>query len=83
MDARYRALVEIWQNESNAMITHDHELPPERIQQTIARFARGSVTPQERAELCETLQERPEWITRLADEVRSLRTGGAYLDDPS
>jgi hypothetical protein len=65
------------------MITHDHEPPADKIQQTIARFARGSVTPDERAELCQTLQKRPEWIKRLADEVRSLRTGGAYLDDPS
>jgi hypothetical protein len=58
------------------MITDESDQPPDKVQQIIVRFANGSATPEERAELCETLQERPEWVPRLADEVRSLRRGG-------
>jgi hypothetical protein len=58
------------------MITDESERPPEKVQRVIVRFAKGSATPEERAELCETLLERPEWVPRLADEVRFLRKGG-------
>jgi hypothetical protein len=76
MDRKYRALLEILKNESRAMITHESEQPTDQVQKIIVRFARGSVTPEERAQLCETLQERPNWVRLLADEVKSLRRGG-------
>jgi hypothetical protein len=76
MDRKYRALLKILNNESRAMIKHESDQPPANVQKAIARFARGSVTSEERAQLCEILQERPDWVPLLADEVKSLRRGG-------
>lgn len=76
MDRKNRAFLEILKNESLAMITHESEQPSEQVQKVIVRFARGSATPDERAHLCQTLQERPGWVRLLADEVKSLRRGG-------
>jgi hypothetical protein len=75
MDRKDRAFFEILKNESRAMITHESEPPSDEVQKIIVRFARGSVTAEERAHLCETLQERPDWVRLLADEVKSLRRG--------
>jgi hypothetical protein len=76
MDRKNRAFLEILKNESPTMITHESEPPSEKVQKIIVRFARGLVTPEERAQLCKTLKERPDWIRLLADEVKSLRRGG-------
>jgi hypothetical protein len=76
MDRKYRALLKILKNESRAMIKDESDQPPDNVRKTIARFARGSVTSEERAQLCEVLQERPDWVPLLADEVKSLRRGG-------
>jgi hypothetical protein len=76
MDRKYRALLKILKNESRAMIKYESDQPPANVQKAIARFARGSVTAGERAKLCEILQERPDWVPLLADEVKSLRRGG-------
>jgi hypothetical protein len=76
MDRKNRAFLENLKNESRAMITHESEPPSDKVQKIIVRFARGSVTSEERAQLCETLQKRPEWVRLLADEVKSLRRGG-------
>jgi hypothetical protein len=76
MDRKDRALLEILKNESGAMITDESEPPSDKVQKIIVRFARGSVTAEERTQLCETLQERPDWVRLLADEVKSLRRGG-------
>jgi hypothetical protein len=76
MDRKNRAFLEILKNESAAMITHKSERPSEKVQKIIVGFARGSATLEERAHLCETLQERPGWVRLLADEVKSLRRGG-------
>jgi hypothetical protein len=76
MDRKHRALLDILRNESRAMIKNESDLPPDHVRKTIARFARGSVTFEERAQLCEILQERPDWVPLLADEVKSVRRGG-------
>jgi hypothetical protein len=76
MDRKDRAFLKILKNESRAMITHESEPPSDKVQKIIVRFARGSVTPKERAEFCEILQKRPDWVRLLADEVKSLRRGG-------
>jgi hypothetical protein len=59
-----------------AMMKHKDNEPPDSVQKIIARFARGSVTSEERAQLCKVLQQRPDWVTLLADEIKSLRRGG-------
>lgn len=74
MDTRYQALIR--RMESHAMIAHEDDQPTEKLRQAIARFAKGSVTAEERAELCLTLQKRPEWVPLLAEEVRLLRRDG-------
>jgi hypothetical protein len=76
MDRKDRAFLEILKNQSRAMITPQSEPPSDQVKQIIVRFARGSVTREERVQLCETLQKRPDWIRLLADEVKSLRRGG-------
>jgi hypothetical protein len=76
MDRKYQALLKILKNESRAMIKHETDQPPDSVQQTIARFARGSATSEERAQLCKILQQRPDWVSLLAVEVKSLRRGG-------
>ncbi len=73
MDRKHQALLEILRNESRAMITAKSDQPPDNVQKTIARFAKGSVTFKERAQLCAILQERPDWVVLLAGEVKSLR----------
>jgi hypothetical protein len=76
MDRKKRASFEILKNELAAMITRESQRPSEKMQKIIVRFARGSATLEERAHLCETLQERPGWVRLLANEVKSLRRGG-------
>jgi hypothetical protein len=80
MDRKYRALLGILKNESRAMIKHESNQPPDNVQKAIARFAKGSVTSDERAQLCQIFQERPEWVPLLADEVKSLRRGEKFGD---
>jgi hypothetical protein len=77
MDRKDRAFLEMLKNQSRTMITHESEPPSDQVQKIIVRFARGSVTPEERAQLCETLQQRPDWVRLLAAEVKSLRRGGS------
>jgi len=48
------------------------ELTPE-IRTKLERFARGSLPPAEQGELIERLGQNPEWISRLAAEVKSMR----------
>jgi hypothetical protein len=76
MDRKDRAFLEILKNQSRAMITTPSEPPSDQVQKLIVRFARGSVTREERVQLCETLQKRPDWVRLLAAEVKSLRRGG-------
>lgn len=76
MDRKHQSLLDILRNESRAMIKDESNQPPDSVQKTIARFARGSVTFKERAQLCAILQERPDWVALLANEVKSLRRGG-------
>lgn len=76
MDRKERAFLEILKNESGAMITDESEPPSDKVQKIIVRFARGSVTAAERAQLCKTLRERPDWVRLLAEEVKLLRRGG-------
>jgi hypothetical protein len=75
MDRKHRALLDILRNESRAMIKDESDQPADNVRKTIARFARGSVTFEERAQLCALLQERTDWVPLLADEVKSLRKG--------
>jgi hypothetical protein len=75
MDRKHRALLNILRNESRAMIKDESDQPPDNVRKTIGRFARGSVTFDERAQLCAILRERPDWVPLLADEVKSLRKG--------
>jgi hypothetical protein len=75
MDRKHRALLDILRNESRTMIKDERDQPPDNVRKTIARFARGSVTFEERTQLCAILQERPDWVPLLADEVKSLRKG--------
>jgi len=47
-------------------------LTPE-VQAKLQQFARGSLPPAEQGELIERLSQNPEWISRLAADVKSLR----------
>jgi hypothetical protein len=47
--------------------------PPPALAERLLRFARGEVSAQERAALCELLRDEPEYLRALATQVRSLR----------
>ncbi len=48
--------------------------PPKNIQAQMHALARGALSESERAQLFSLLNENPQWLGRLADEVKSLRT---------
>lgn len=48
--------------------------PPKNIQAQMHALARGTLSEAERAQLFTLLNENPQWLGRLADEVKSLRT---------
>jgi len=50
------------------------ELPPPEVQSQIEAFARGTLEASSREALVQLLHDHPEWIGRLAEEVKSLRT---------
>jgi len=51
--------------------------PPAEIRGKLRELALGRVAEPERTELFALLRRNPAWIERLADEVKSLRTGSA------
>lgn len=46
---------------------------PDDVRAKMRLFAQGKLSEQERQELQELLAEKPEWITALAEEVKTLR----------
>lgn len=48
--------------------------PPKNVQTQMQALARGSLAESERAQLLSLLHENPQWLGRLADEVKSLRS---------
>jgi hypothetical protein len=51
------------------------EEPPEAVIAKLRDLARGALPEAETAELLESLNRNPHWISRLADEVKALRNG--------
>jgi hypothetical protein len=47
--------------------------PPKHVQAQIHALARGALSESERTQLFNLLNENPQWLGRLADEVKSLR----------
>jgi len=50
------------------------ELTPE-LKAKLQQFARGDLPAAEQGELIQRLSQNPEWVSRLAAEVKSLRAG--------
>jgi hypothetical protein len=51
--------------------------PTEEVKAKLQRFARGSVSEPEQADIFCLLDQHPEWIGWLAQEVKGLRRGNA------
>ena len=49
------------------------ELTPE-VRTKLQQFAKGSLPPTEQGELIERLSQNPEWISRLAADVKAMRS---------
>ena len=47
---------------------------PNDVQAKLRELARGSLPETERSRLFDLLNQNPQWIGRLADEVKALRT---------
>lgn len=56
------------------------EEPPEAVLLKLRDLARGRLPEAETAELMELLNRNPHWISRLADEVKALRSGPTAND---
>ena len=52
--------------------------PPRNIQAQLRELARGNLPETERTQLFSLLSQNPQWLGRLADEVRALRTGANH-----
>lgn len=48
--------------------------PPNDVETRMRELARGTLPETERAQLFNVLNENPQWIGRLAQEVKALRT---------
>jgi hypothetical protein len=48
--------------------------PPKDIQARMRELARGTLPETERSQLFSLLSDNPQWIGRLAEEVKALRT---------
>jgi hypothetical protein len=48
--------------------------PPKDVQSRMRELARGTLPDSERSQLFSLLNENPQWIGRLAEEVKALRT---------
>ena len=48
------------------------ELTPE-VRTKLQQFAKGSLPPAEQGELIERLGQNPEWLSRLASDVKAMR----------
>jgi hypothetical protein len=51
--------------------------PPKNVQAQMQALARGNLAESERAQLLSLLNENPQWLGRLADEVKALRTAAS------
>ena len=49
------------------------ELTPE-VRTKLQQFAKGSLSAGEQSELIERLSQNPEWVTRLAADVKAMRS---------
>ena len=51
--------------------------PSEEFARKLGQFARGELPERERAEVMSLLSLNPDWIWRLAEEVKALRVDSA------
>ena len=51
----------------------EHQEPSAEIEAKLKQFARGKLAAADHAELLGQLGRHPEWVGRLADEVKGLR----------
>lgn len=58
------------------------ELPPE-VRLKLRDLARGALSDSERNELFLLLSRNPDWVGRLAEEVKALRPGRTGTDQRS
>ncbi len=52
---------------------HSLEGIPAELRRRLLEFAQGSLSDQGRADLAELLKEQPQWVERLAAEIKSRR----------
>jgi hypothetical protein len=58
---------------SDDVIGHAREELPADLRVRLRDFAHGDLDDTERARLCKSLKENPQWITALAMEARTRR----------
>ena len=49
--------------------------PPKDVQAKLRELAHGNLSETERSQLFSLLSQNPQWLGRLAEEVKALRTG--------